>query len=340
MAHYNTNNEKTKKNYEEALALNERLSPASIHTKLMDIRKYEEVTAFADFKRFNADKAKLFKESYKKSGNAQGKQLDYATVGRTLRNVQEFFRWLSGQPIYRRHIRPEHLAIFNLSLKEENMARHKAYTHPPTLEQLKRVLLTMPAETELEKRNRAMLACLVLTGVRVAALISLKLKHVNIESGHIVQDGREVKTKFSKSILTQFFPVDKVFEHELACWVRHLREEKVCGLDAPLFPAVKGEYDAATGGFKLEQLSAEHITSTTTVRTIMQQAFENAGVPYFNPHSVRNTLVQLGQQLCKTPEEFKAWSQNLGHSSPLTTFTSYGEVHDYRQCEIIRKMGA
>ena len=57
---------------------------------------------------------------------------------------------------------------------------------------------------------------------------------------------------------------------------------------------------------------------------------------YYNPHSFRNTLVQLGERVCKTPEEFKAWSQNLGHSSPLTTFTSYGEVHTHRQCDIIR----
>jgi hypothetical protein len=61
-----------------------------------------------------------------------------------------------------------------------------------------------------------------------------------------------------------------------------------------------------------------------------------AGLPYFNPHSFRNTLVRLGQDICKTPEEFKAWSQNLGHDGVLTTFLSYGEVGLDRQREIIR----
>ena len=37
-----------------------------------------------------------------------------------------------------------------------------------------------------------------------------------------------------------------------------------------------------------------------------------------------------------TPEEFKAWSQNLGHEKVLTTFLSYGEVAGRRQGEIIR----
>jgi hypothetical protein len=37
-----------------------------------------------------------------------------------------------------------------------------------------------------------------------------------------------------------------------------------------------------------------------------------------------------------TPEEMKAWSQNLGHEDVLTTFTSYGTVHVLRQGELIR----
>ena len=39
---------------------------------------------------------------------------------------------------------------------------------------------------------------------------------------------------------------------------------------------------------------------------------------------------------CKTPEEFKAWSQNLGHEKVLTTFTSYGAVAAHRQAVLIR----
>src|ERR1700682_3869155 len=41
----------------------------------------------------------------------------------------------------------------------------------------------------------------------------------------------------------------------------------------------------------------------------------------FNPHSFGNTFVRPGQDLCKSPEAFKAWSQNLGHETVLTTFT-------------------
>jgi len=64
-----------------------------------------------------------------------------------------------------------------------------------------------------------------------------------------------------------------------------------------------------------------------------------SGLSYFNPHSFRKTLVILGEQVCRTPEEFKSWSQNLGHDDVLTTFVSYGEVPGRRQAEIIPNLG-
>jgi hypothetical protein len=79
-----------------------------------------------------------------------------------------------------------------------------------------------------------------------------------------------------------------------------------------------------------------HWSSASPVRSIFRDAFVGAGLPYFNPHSFRNTLVRLGQDLCKSPEEFKAWSQNLGHEKVLTTFLSYGSVACDRQGEILR----
>lgn len=64
-------------------------------------------------------------------------------------------------------------------------------------------------------------------------------------------------------------------------------------------------------------------------------AFANAGLPYFNPHSFRHALARLGIEICRTPEELKAWSQNLGHDDVLTTFNSYGDVPFHRQRDLI-----
>jgi integrase/recombinase XerC len=83
-------------------------------------------------------------------------------------------------------------------------------------------------------------------------------------------------------------------------------------------------------------LDRKHWSGASPIRQIFSKAFAAAGLPYFNPHSFRKTLALLGGRLCKTPEEYKAWSQNLGHDHVLTTFSSYGDVGSYRQIEIIR----
>ena len=44
------------------------------------------------------------------------------------------------------------------------------------------------------------------------------------------------------------------------------------------------------------------------------------------------------QTACRTPEQIKAWSQNLGHEGVLTTFYSYGCVAQNRQGEIIKDL--
>jgi len=41
---------------------------------------------------------------------------------------------------------------------------------------------------------------------------------------------------------------------------------------------------------------------------------------------------------CQTPEQFKAWSQNLGHKNVLTNFYSYSEVGIQGQGEIIKDL--
>ena len=117
-------------------------------------------------------------------------------------------------------------------------------------------------------------------------------------------------------------------------WIAYLRQEKLWGNDDPLFPSTRMELGASRQ-FKVTGLERSNWRTATPIRTIFRNAFTAAGLPYFNPHSFRNTLVRLGEQVCKTPEQFKAWSQNLGHEKVLTTLLSYGEVACQRQGEII-----
>jgi len=163
-------------------------------------------------------------------------------------------------------------------------------------------------------------------------------KHVDLDEALFFQDAREVRTKASKTIASYFFEVSDSAKQIVTDWVGRLRAELLWGEDAPLFPASRLTHDAERR-FVADGLAREPWSNATPIRKIFREAFERAGIPCCLPHSVRKTLARVGEQRCATPEDFKAWSQNLGHESMMTTITSYGQVPLGRQAELIRRLG-
>ena len=194
----------------------------------------------------------------------------------------------------------------------------------------------MPVSSDIERRNQALVAFTLISGARDNAIASMSLKHIDFTNRRIYQDAREVRTKNAKTITSTFFPVGADIEVIIENWVK-LLNDRLWGPDDPLFPATKvtlGE----SGHFESAGLDRKHWKDAAAIRKIFKESFEAAGLPYFNPHSFRNTLVTLGEKICPSPEAFKAWSQNLGHSHVLTTFTSYGTVAPSRQAEILEAL--
>jgi hypothetical protein len=93
------------------------------------------------------------------------------------------------------------------------------------------------------------------------------------------------------------------------------------------------------GQFANVGLTREFWADAEPVRRIFRKAFERAGLPYFNPHSLRNLLARLGTELCQNAEQLKAWSQNLGHEQLITTVYNYGSVAPNRQAQLMREVG-
>jgi integrase len=335
MKKHNPVNERIKRKYFDFLKEAKGYNESTIDGVAKALNRFEVYTKHSDFKKFHYLKAVHFKRHLaEQKGQWTGKPLSKATLHSTLNYLKHFIQWLSREPGYRSLIQYSDAEYFNLSDKDTRIATAKRYQKAPTMEQIKHVINKMPTDTEIESRNRALLAFTLLTGARDSAIASMKLKHVDLAAGCVNQDAREVQTKFSKTFITFFFPVDEEIRRIVTDWVTYLRDEKLWGNDDPLFPSTRIEVGSSRQ-FEAIGLKRVHWSTATPIRNIFREAFEKAGLPYFNPHSFRNTLTQLGQKVCKTPEEFKAWSQNLGHENVLTTFRSYGEVSYQRQREII-----
>jgi integrase len=340
MTKHNSDNERIKRRYFAYLKEAKRHSEPTVDAVAKALARFETDTKHRNFKSFHFEQAIAFKRHLAEQRNQQtGKKLSKATLNATLAHVKRFFHWLAGQPGYKSRLQYSDADYFNLSEKDVRVATARREQVGPTVEQVQHVIAVMPADGAIERRDRALIAFTLLTGARDSDTASMKLKHVNLAAGCVEQDAREVKTKFSKTFTTFFFPVGGEIRQIVAEWVRFLREEMLWGNDDPLFPATRVALGESRH-FQAVGLERAHWSSAARIRTIFREAFARADLPYFNPHSFRNTLARLGQAVCQTPEEFTAWSQNLGHDKVLTTFLSYGLVQSARQGEIIRGLGA
>ena len=337
MSEVNALNERLKRRYFYELREAEGLSDATIDHSARSIFDYERFTKLADFKCFRAEDAAAYRRHLLARGGKRSAELSSrSTVHSKLLHLQKFFTWVAMQPGFRSRFSPADAKFFKLSQRDRRIANERPLKPTPSLEQVRHVVLTMPSSTDLELRDRAVVALILLTGVRVSAAITLKLKHVRGDNS-LFQDAREVKTKFSKTQTTYFFPVGQDIAQIFTSYVDHLRKNLFWGGDYPLFPSTRQALDERQW-LSPVGLSKIHWKTAAPVRQIFRRAFEAGGIPYHPPHSVRRTLGRLGEKLCRTPEQMKAWSQNLGHDDVLTTFTSYGAVQLQQQAAILTRL--
>jgi integrase len=340
MRKHHPKNERIKRQYRIWLQEAKRLAPHSIDQKMAAIALFEVYTNYKDFAAFHIEQARNFKQRQTETINeTTEKPLAKATLKSRFDALKAFLLWLADQPGYRSGIKHSDAEYFNLSFNDAAIATAKRVKPSPELEEVHRVIDCMKAETPFEKRARAIIAFTLLTGARDDAIASVSLGHVDLKERVIFQDARDVRTKFRKSFSTWFFPVGGQAETIITDWVRYLQNERQFSTSDPLFPSTLMGLDA-NGKLGPVGFKRENWKDAGPIRKVFKDAFTSAGLPNFKPHSIRDTITQLGQKICKTPEEFKAWSQNLGHEDVLVTFTSYGQVSSKRQAEIILNLGA
>ena len=202
MTKHNPENERIKRKYFLFLEHAKRQNVASVDAVAKAISRFEEYTKFKSFKAFHIEQAVGFKKDLSKQNNvATGKPLSKATLNSTLRHLKAFFQWLSQQTGYVSKLTYTDMEYFNLSEKDTRIATAKRVKPVATVEQIIHVLKTMPTNTDIEKRDRAVIAFTLLTGARDSAIASMSLKHVDIVNNQVTQDAREVKTKFSNCLL-------------------------------------------------------------------------------------------------------------------------------------------
>lgn len=285
-----------------------------------------------DFAKFHREWAMGFRAHLEQAKTAKGKPLGKSTARSIMATMREFTLWLSQQNGFKSRVRAADAEYFNLSRRDEAEARAAATRPAPSVQQAKRAFEMLPATTPREMRDKALFALLCLTGIRISALISLRIKHVDLDDKSVAQNPREVATKFGKSMLfAKGFPEAEVV---LRDWLAYLADEALYGPDDPLFPATSITPNA-NSGFKASGFERRPWKSTEPARKIVNGTFSAANLPTFGPHAFRHMLARHAAKNCSSVAEIVASSQNLGHADVLTTLRNYGQIDRNRMRALI-----
>jgi integrase len=335
MRKYCEENERIKRKYMAYLKQANGQDQKSIDKAAAALVKFEESTKYKPFKKFHIDQAGKFKTYLEKARHPKtGKPLSFSTTDATLRLVKAFFKWLAGQQGFKNVISYPDVRYFNNSIKKARIAHTQRDIPYPSMAQASHAFQGMPEGTDLEKRDKALFAFFMLTGVRDGAVASLKIKHINLFDGLVFQDGRDVNTKNGKTISTWFLPTGTEYRECFEAWVNYLTKDKLFGPQDALFP--KPERALIDGHFSFTTLSRDTYANAAKINAVIRNAFAVVQLPEYTAHSFRKTLVQEMSDRQLPLDAQKAWSQNLGHENIVTTFSAYLPVSTQRQGELIK----
>ena len=328
MTKVNPQNERIKRRYFEWLKEGRGFSVSTIDQIARSIGLWETLTGTRDFREFNTDAVKAFKKKlYEKTNSVTGQPLSLTTQHHHLLHLSEFYKWLSQQQGYKAKINASDAVYFSLDRKQTRVALDRPQRRFPTPEIISKLLHSISIENELDRRDQALIAFAFLSGMRIDAIVSLPLGCVDANAMTVLQDpALGVRTKFSKRIPTVMFDFDPFGVEIIKNWVTFLRKEKLFTDVDPLFPSTKVEQGHGTFAFTATELEQTFWKNSGPARQIFIKRFQEAGMDYYSPHSFRRTAVNVALSLCKTPSDFKAVSQNLGHEKIATTMFDYANL--------------
>jgi integrase len=246
-------------------------------------------------------------------------------------HVKAFFEYMALEGLLKKKHARKAIKAIRLSEKDRRSAQGRKPVKFHTIAQYKDAVAAMPMGNPSERRDRALMAFLPVSGARDGAIISLNVEHVDFEQSLIVQDPNIVKTKAGKWIITTFFPVGDELIGEVKDYIDYLKTDLHTTDTDPLFPSTARAYDENDRFCSGGNLTKEKWSNAQPVREIVRAAFAAINLPYVKPHSIRHTLGRLSYDLGLEQEEVRAWSQNYGHENISTTYDNYGPISQDRK---------
>ena len=295
--------------------------PKTVEKKLHAIHMFRKFIN-KPFHKFNKDDATEFKNYL-----VYTRKLGLRTVYSYLYYLEQFFYWLSCEKGYRSKIVRNHIEFFSLNRSEKAIVNSSSPILFPDIDYILKFHNSIPVDTEIGMRDRALVAIAYCSGMRAETLTTLKLGSID-ENYFVYQDPeKDVKTKFSKKNVTLIFDYHPSLKKSIEEWIRFLKKKGFVETD-PLFPKF-APLAGTNQNFLFEDYnepSKEFISNPNTLNQIFRRRCKIAGIEYKHPHLFRHAFFDTGREYCTNSKQFKALSQSGSHSNIETTMKIYGEL--------------
>jgi len=324
--------------YRVFLESNQEFDPRTIDEHLRALARMSAFLGHKPYQQIVVADVRRFKDELRRRRELGGSQgLSSSTLAHTLDRCGAFFRWLQRRPGIQ--MDPDLPGYFKLSRRERAAGSSMVKETSLTFDQALCLFAAMPASTPIEFRNRAIIAMFITTGIRVAALVTLRGKHVNTQTRWINQDPREVSTKFGKHIRTYCLDVGSGLLDAIRQWSRW-HQANGFGQEAPFF--LPNRYmqpnEIGLGYRSAETGSPDCWKSDDPIQRIIRDAAQAAGIleEGISSHDFRKILHPfLSKRGKMIIIEEVALQLNFGHTPSETVRKHYASMQDSGREEVL-----
>lgn len=308
------------------------------------LRALARMSGFFDHKPFSKitiDDGCRFKDDLRSRRDLEGRgELSSSTVSHTLDRCRAFIAWLQRQSDV--GIPADLAGYFSLSRKERSAEASAVKGTSLNFDQALCIFTAMPSSNPVELRNRAIVAMFIATGIRIAALVTLRGKHVNTRTRWINQDPREVDTKLGKHIRTYCLDLGSGLLEALEKWAEW-RSTNGFDQDSPFYLPDRYIQPNALGlGYRGNQAEPPQCwKSEDPVQRIIKEAAGTAGILDGNisSHDFRKVLHPfLAKRGTMTIRDEVALQLNLGHTPQEMIRKHYSFMRDSEREEALDEL--
>ncbi|MBX3006823.1 MAG: tyrosine-type recombinase/integrase [Melioribacteraceae bacterium] len=314
--------------YEEYLIKGKKLKMASVAAAIssIDIFLKQFTKSLRNFKDSDAIK---FLDSMLKYNN-DGICISKPVIHSNCKDVKAFFEWLKKQPGLKRKLSHIDLVYFDLSGQVLAEIKTPPKLQYPSFREVKALVNSIPTNTNIGLRDRALISFTFLCGSRIMAMLTTTIGDINFDEKYVTQfPSKGAKTKLSKQLILKMHDLDEELFENIKVWVEVLRGMGFEDKD-PLFPKLKrhrGQYLAFSKSIEFEK---SFYKSHTPITEALKKWSQLAGLKYYSTNDLRHGLWKIIQKSCgKDIELLIACSILFSHDFLKTSIQSYGRMsHD------------